>query len=376
MSIIEDRNERDEVSSRPTLSSDSLPPDSLHTTDPRYIIESPDEGDRPERKTNPIAVGRRHLLMTGLHQGMDAHDVAYATQPPRAPKPGTAMTISEGMPSPILAAASVASMPRGVAMSVALSNLPVDVEIAGVTYRLTEIDWSDTSRLHAYQQLRRAVFIDKLGWSLSPDAHGGETDRYDIGGGRAIRVYGVFGVLPDGEEVILGGVRIFFLRTWAESMLANEFSEAGVVPKDVMSRTVAALRANDYLELTRLCVRPGRRYVASGERGGDASVAFDLAIARDLVYGAVYAAAEVSWRRQAIALVDRVLVRMLARSRFAITTVYDNTTPGLTGRASVALVTIDLGATITSLRLAGNSGQAERLLVACAPYSPLRGDAR
>lgn len=52
--------------------------DSPHVKQPHYFMDSPDEGERLERKTDPVAVGR-HLLMTGLRHGMKAADVACGT---------------------------------------------------------------------------------------------------------------------------------------------------------------------------------------------------------------------------------------------------------------------------------------------------------
>src|SRR5437879_9250019 len=107
------------------------------------------------------------------------------------------------------------------------------------------MDRRNDGELAAYQRLRAAIFVDQLGWAVPVDERGREYDHYDIEDDPTVSVHGVFGYAgntmssqPDVGRVIehirrphfLGGVRIFTLRSWSNSMVMREFADAGMLP--------------------------------------------------------------------------------------------------------------------------------------------------
>jgi N-acyl-L-homoserine lactone synthetase len=232
-------------------------------------------------------------------------------------------------------------------------------------YRAQRLDWNDTNRQASYQRLRGDVFVNQLGWNLKLDPDGSERDRYDIGGGEAITSYGVFGITPQGAEHLLGGVRVFTLRTWDDSMFMHEFSKVGMIPQALRTRLETRFDPSQFIELTRLCVRAGRRYVPTAKYPGQYTAhlePFDLTLARDLVYGCSYAAAEAAGRRYALAISDSLYLRVMQRSHFKFELLHESRTHT---RHGYAVALIDLPATIHAIRSAGAQERADQMLLLC-----------
>jgi N-acyl-L-homoserine lactone synthetase len=244
----------------------------------------------------------------------------------------------------------------GIATRGSKSDKPIQIYTArGTVYCVRQIDWKDTVRHADYQRLRAEVFVGQRHWDLPLEADGRECDRYDVGGGRNIHVYTVYTRSLDGFEQLLGGVRVFTLRHWGESMIAHEFLRAGMVPPQVVEEIRCEYDAENLVELTRLCVIPGRH------RGAPVPHA-DLAVARDLVYSSAYAAAAAVGRTYAIGLTDEVYARVMRRSHFVFETLYSQRQHGL---GDCSLVLIDLVQTIHAIRAAGEHERAARMLLGC-----------
>lgn len=226
-------------------------------------------------------------------------------------------------------------------------------------YRVRPIAWNETPMQLAYQRLRAEVFIDQLGWQLPRGPRGDESDRYDVGGD-AITVYGAIGVEAGGREHLLGGVRIFRLRAWDDSMLPHEFRGLGMVPEPIMRGLTQRHPRADLLELTRLCVRPGRQWSPPDRP----DIIFDLGIARDLCYAAAYLEAETLGRSHALAIVDAVYERVMRRARFQFERIH-SVVARATDRYGYSVVLIDLPATIKSIRAAGDEERANRMVALC-----------
>ena len=225
-------------------------------------------------------------------------------------------------------------------------------------YRIRQVHWNDVPRQSAYQRLRTEVFVNQLGWDIPIGTDGREYDRYDVGGGRDINVYCVYGVAHD-REYLLGGIRVFRLRSWDDSMVMHEFREAGMFPDHVLQELETRYQASDLVELTRLCVLPGRWHRPLDP---DVDANFNLAVARDFTYSAAYREAGVTNRRTALAIVDALYLKVMRRSRFVLDEVYSR---NLESREGYALVAVDLGATTRAIRAAGDLDRAQRMTILC-----------
>lgn len=162
-------------------------------------------------------------------------------------------------------------------------------------------------------------------------------------------------------ECLLGGVRIFQLRNWDDSMVVNEFHDAGMIPGRVLQLLEDRYDCCELLELTRFCVQRGRWYIPLHVR--DKSFpGFHCAVAHDTTYASVYSFAEKTKRWSALALVDAGYLRVMKRSHFVFEEVYSQQRDAHQG---YALTVIDLPATIRSIREAGESERAERMMTLC-----------
>ena len=236
-------------------------------------------------------------------------------------------------------------------------NLEVLVEAR--RYRVRAIPWNETPTQLAYQRLRAEVFIDQLGWRLPRGPLGGESDRYDIGG-QAITVYGAFGIDGCGREHLLGGVRIFRLRAWDDSMLPHEFAGLGMVPPPIMKQLKARYPQANLNELTPLCVRPGRRWSPPDAP----EETFDLGVAGDLCYAATCLEAEMTNRWHALAIVDAVYERVMRRAHFQMEPIH-SVKASAADRYGYSVVLIDMPATIKAIRASGAEDRANRIVSMC-----------
>ncbi|MGH2507323.1 MAG: acyl-homoserine-lactone synthase [Ktedonobacteraceae bacterium] len=208
-------------------------------------------------------------------------------------------------------------------------------------------------RQDEYQRLRATTFVEQLGWDIPVDAEGRERDRYDCLADTSIRTYGTYGHNAHTEH-LLGGMRIFSLQRWEDSMVFNEFRAAGIIPDGAIRQLKAQYDCHNMLELTRFCVRRGRWYMPSSVH---TKVPFSCIIARDLTFASACAVAEETGRQQALILVDAAYFRVLRKSHF----IFAEISHGL----DVSLIVIDIWATIQAIRLAGERSQADRMLALC-----------
>jgi N-acyl-L-homoserine lactone synthetase len=204
----------------------------------------------------------------------------------------------------------------------------------------------DDDRQHEYQLLRAEIFVHQKGWNIPLDAQGRERDRYDHCNA-TVHVHCVYGVAEC--EYLLAGIRVLTLGTWADSMVVNEFSDAGMISEEIV-QLLQCQNCTQFLELTRFCVQRGRwSFVPHGR--------FNHQIARDLTYATAYFQALQTGRTRALALVDADYLKVMKRSHFVFQEIY---------RAhSYALVAIDLWATISSIVRAGDRKRAQCMLALC-----------
>jgi N-acyl-L-homoserine lactone synthetase len=246
-----------------------------------------------------------------------------------------------------------------------------DLRIHGIRYRVRELDWRDQARHAAYQRLRGHIFVHQLGWRLALEPDGREVDRYDIGGGRAITVHCIYGMDERTErEHLLAGMRIFHLRTWDDSMLTHEFASAGMVPPGVLEELDARFAPTELLDLTRLCSWLGTWYapVAAYDTPEEAP-RFDLAIARDLLYAALWEVAMRTERDIAICLTDALFLRVLRRAHFEVEELYSK---DIGKRTGLAVAIIDLAASLQSVRLKDGMERAQRITALSDREAPIR----
>lgn len=240
------------------------------------------------------------------------------------------------------------------------------VETPTGAYRVRHVPWLDTMAHLQYQRLRGHVFVGQLGWDVALEMDGRDCDRYDVGGGNNIAVYTVCGLGPHDREHLLGGVRVFRLRDWDDSMLFHEFHDAKMVPRHVLDDLTDNFAPNQLLELTRLCVRGSRPnpQLDQGNAAWNNSLlrTFDLAVARDLVYSGAYAEADRHGRYHAIAIVDALYMRVMQRSHFVFRCLHADQ---IHTRNGYALVVIDLAATIQAIRSANQPDRADRMILFC-----------
>lgn len=220
------------------------------------------------------------------------------------------------------------------------------VEDNNVHYCVRRYLSADDQRQNDYQRLRAEVFVHQKGWNLPLDENGRERDRYDDQFNDTIHIHCVYGVCAK-KEYLLAGIRVLQLDTWADSMVTNEFVEAGMIPSHILS-LLRSSHCQHLLELTRLCVQRGRWYSPDG------GMRFHTLVARDLAYASVYAQATETGRTHALSLVDTHYLRIIRRSHFVFTEIYIH--------REYALVMIDLWATIDSINKAGDRARAQRML--------------
>lgn len=220
-------------------------------------------------------------------------------------------------------------------------------------YRVRHIAWNDTERQNGYQRLRASTFVDQLGWDIPVDAEGRERDRYDCLADTLIRTYGTYGNV-EGTEHLLGGVRIFSLQKWEDSMVFNEFRAAGIIPEHVISHLKMHYDCRNMLELTRFCVRRGRWYVPTASRKNET---FSCIIARDLTFAAAYALAEETECQEFLGIASTAYCRVLRQSHFVFREIYKG--------SGISLILIDVWRTIQALRMVGRGSQADRMLAFC-----------
>jgi len=226
----------------------------------------------------------------------------------------------------------------------------LEIEEQGTRYRVNALHEGDPKGLAEYQRLRGLTFVQRLGWQIPVDSEGKEVDRYDGSEAKSfVSSHGVYGL--NHQEHFLGGVRVFKLRSWSDSMIENEFHENGMIPKHALQRMKSQYNYADLLELTRLCVQPSP------------TTPFRQIIVRDLTYATVYALAQKTGRGLALALVDSLYFQVMHRSNFTFREIY---THQLDQRRGHALVVIDLWKTICSIRARGDHARAARMLALCA----------
>lgn len=222
--------------------------------------------------------------------------------------------------------------------------------------RIRLLSSHDTTRHSEYQRLRTAIFVQQYGWELPVDNEGRESDQYDQHVDPSIRIYGIYGV-HEAREYLLGGVRVFTLRTWENSMLFNEFRSRKMIPDAVLTNLETLQECSVLLELTRLCVQRGRWYTPPL-----VSTPFPCIVARDLTYAAVYQVAAQSNRWKALALVSTAYFQVMRRSHFVFQVL---STHNLHTKAGYALTIIDLKATIQAICEVGEVARAERMMALC-----------
>jgi N-acyl-L-homoserine lactone synthetase len=233
-----------------------------------------------------------------------------------------------------------------------------NIAIEGQHYCIRHIPRHDSSMLRAYQQLRAEIFVKQLGWNIPVDADGCERDRYDQTTEQAVSIYGVTGITDTQDEYLLGGIRIFELHGWHESMIFNEFVTAEMIPAWTLQLLEDDYQYSNILELSRFCTFRGRSYHTPPTSG----VRFSSIVVRDLTYAAVYRLAENTGRCLALALVDPHYFRIIKRSHFVFREIYSQQ---LETPQGYALTMIDLVATIRAIQAIGNGERAERMTVLC-----------
>lgn len=225
-----------------------------------------------------------------------------------------------------------------------------EIEEQGTRYRVRPLHEGNPKGLTEYQHLRAFTFVQRLGWQIPVDAEGKEVDHYDSTDAKSfVSSHGVYGL--NQQEHFLGGVRVFTLRSWSDSMIPNEFHANGMIPKHTLGHLKKHYSCTDLLELTRLCVQPSP------------TAPFRQIVARDLTYAAVYALSQKTGRGLALALVDSLYFQVMRRSNFIFREIF---THQLDERRGHALVVIDLWDTIRSIRARGDYARAARMLAFCA----------
>ena len=141
-------------------------------------------------------------------------------------------------------------------------------------------------------------------------------------------------------------------------MIWNEFRAANMIPLDILLKLQKTYDASDTLELTRFCARRSNEYDKT----------FDLSAVRDYTYASVYAYAERSKRRYALALVHRGYFLVLKRFHFVFETLYTHFN-AKSNADKYALVIIDLPATIQALQMSDHHERAHRMMALCHKQS-------
>ena len=245
-----------------------------------------------------------------------------------------------------------------------ISNLSATFEVReqGRRYGVHRLGWGDAERHDEYQRLRASIFVHQFGWNIPVNEKGRERDIYDQQKNASVSMHCVYGIGQDKAEHLLGGVRIFDLESWNDSMVMREFHDAGMIPGNVLQFLERQYNCRALLELTRLCVQRGRWYPSPGTSDGN-SPGFNCMVARDLTYAAVYAQAEQTGRWSALALVSSRYLQVMRRSHFIFREIYAQHTDKKSG---YALTVINLMATIQAMRAAGEHTRADRMMALCA----------
>jgi N-acyl-L-homoserine lactone synthetase len=225
-----------------------------------------------------------------------------------------------------------------------------EIEEQGTRYGIRPLNEGNSQGLAEYQRLRGITFVQRLGWQIPVDAEGKEADRYDsVEATSFVSSHGVYGI--HNQEHLLGGIRIFTLRSWSDSMIENEFHDNGMIPHHALRLLKSQYCCTDLLEVTRLCVQPSP------------VPPFRQMIVRDLIYAPLYSLAQATGRKLALALVDSLYFRVMCRGHFVLREIY---TQRLDLRQGYALVVIDLWETINALRAYGDDARTARVLAFCA----------
>lgn len=226
----------------------------------------------------------------------------------------------------------------------------IEIEEQGTRYGVRVLNDDDTQRLAEYQYLRGMTFVQRLGWQIATDLEGRDVDRYDNAESRSfVSEHCVYGM--NHREHLLGGIRIFTLRDWSDSMVENEFHSIGMLPEQTLHLLKSQYRCTDLLELTRLCVHPSP------------IPPFRQMVARDLTYAAVYELAQATGRGYALGLADSLYFQVMQRAHFRFQNFY---THQLDRRQGYALVVIDLWGTVRALRARGEDARVGRMLALCS----------
>jgi hypothetical protein len=231
----------------------------------------------------------------------------------------------------------------------------------GQWYCVRHLYHYDFVRQNAYQRLRADIFVKQLGWETPIDARGRERDRYDEMSEDRVQVSCVYGKHRN-TEYLLGGVRTHMLKKWDDSMSVNEFHSVGMIPSSVVSLLKDRYDPTELLEVTRLCLRRGRAYEIQIPENTGHKPSFQLGIARDLVYAAIFAQFDQSRRKLVLSIVDRYFLQVMRRSHFVFEELY---THPQGGRGGYSLTVLNLLETIIAMENAGAYDQIQRILSLC-----------
>lgn len=235
-------------------------------------------------------------------------------------------------------------------------------------YLIRRLSWDDTSRQDAYQRLRADIFVKQFQWKIPLDEFGRERDRYDMQHMPHVSSHCVYGIQKKEEvehEILLGGIRVFQLETWADSMVAQDFYQTGMVPLEVLQILEKQYDVSRSLELNRICVKREKRKNSTPQSQVFASEkpSFNLAFARDFTYAAAYKAAEETGRHLALGIAHASYLRLMMQGRFVLKVLHAH---NLHDKGhGYAVILIDLPATVRAIRAAGGGDCADRMLALC-----------
>ena len=223
------------------------------------------------------------------------------------------------------------------------------------TYEIRKLSWNEEGQT-AYQRLRANTFVHSLGWSIPIDEDGRERDRYDEGTAKGVSVHCVYKPARK-ESYLLGGIRIFELGGWNESMVTNEFHHNGMIPDSALDTLLKHYEYNSLLELTRFCILRDTSQLPL-----EVKKDFNKALTRDYTYATAYALAEKTGRKYALGITNFPYLRIAHRSHFVFEVIYSNF---VSEKSGYALITIDLPATVRAIQAAGQHKRANRMLALC-----------
>jgi N-acyl-L-homoserine lactone synthetase len=215
-------------------------------------------------------------------------------------------------------------------------------------YIARRLDVNDEIRHTEYQHLRAEVFVHSLGWDIPLDQFGRERDHYDESSHPGISVHCIYQ-----KNHLLGGVRIFELNDWEDSMTFHEFHRNGMVPDTALEYLRSHYTPQCMLELTRLCIRRNKLHRHEN---------LDHSKIRDYVYATAYVVGKKTQRMFALAIVDRLYFLACKRANFVFDVIYQR---NFQQKDGFALVVVDFEATIRAIQIAGNAERARRILSLC-----------